>query len=433
MSTPPLEVADIVRRFGTRVISRHGAALSFEQRRALRDIAACRTALLGGHVYGCTDCGHRQIAYNSCRNRHCPKCQAAARAQWQAAREQELLPVPYFHVVFTLPPEFNELALQNPRAVYGLLFQAASQTLLQVAGNPERLGAKIGFLSVLHTWGQNLMHHPHLHCVVPGGGLSLDGKSWVTCRRSRKRRRKEFFLPVRVLSRVFRGKFVAGLKALYQTSKLKFFGHLQPLAHTAAFEQLLNQSVRQDWVVYAKRPFGGPEQVLKYLARYTHRVAISNQRLIHMDDERVAFHYKDYSDQSQAKVMRLEGTEFLRRFLMHVLPRGFVRIRHYGILANRHRNENLTLCRRLLGVSEVIRHDDPAADGSQAEDTHCSQLVLPCPICKTGKLLPIEIIPAISLAVISSPHIPSLLSRTRTTTRCSELQLALATQGMDTS
>jgi hypothetical protein len=239
-----------------------------------------------------------------------------------AAREQELLPVSYFHVVFTLPPEFNELALQNPRAVYGLLFRAASQTLLQVACNPDRLGAQIGFLAVSHTWGQNLMHHPHLHCVVPGGGLSPDRQSWVPCRRSRQRRR-EFFLPVRILSRVFRGKFIAGLKTLFRSDNLKFFGKLQPLAHTVVFEQLLNQSVRRDWVVYAKRPFGGPQQVLKYLARYTHRVAISNQRLLKIDNERVAFHYKDYADQSRTKVLSLEGTEFLRRFLMHVLAASF--------------------------------------------------------------------------------------------------------------
>jgi hypothetical protein len=404
VSNGSLELADIVRRFGARFVDKYGAALSFEQRRALRDIANCRTAALGGHVYGCAECGHRQVAYNSCRNRHCPKCQAAARVEWLSAREQELLPVPYFHVVFTLPPELNELALQNPSAVYGLLFQAASQTLLQVARNPDRLGAKIGFLSVLHTWGQNLMHHPHLHCVVPGGGLSPDGTSWVPCRRSQKRRRREFFLPVRILSRVFRGKFIAGLKDLAQAGSLKFFGKLQQLAQTAAFENLLNQSVRRDWVVYAKRPFGGPLQVLKYLARYTHRVAISNQRLMHMDDEHVAFHYKDYADQNRTKVLSLDGTEFLRRFLMHVLPRGFVRIRHYGLLANRHRNEHLSLCRRLLGVPESITPASLPADSPPPDAVEGSASVRPCPVCKTGRLQRIEIIPAVALVIIPWPH-----------------------------
>lgn len=413
MSESAIEVADIVRRFGARVVQRHGAAISFEQRRALRDIAACRTAELGGHVQGCADCGHRQIAYNSCRNRHCPKCQAAARAEWLAAREQELLPVPYFHVVFTLPPEFNELALQNPRAVYGLLFRAASQTLLQVARNPDRLGAKIGFLAVLHTWGQNLMHHPHLHCVVPGGGLSPDGQSWVPCRRSRKRRR-EFFLPVRILSRVFRGKFIAGLKTLFRTEQLKFFGQLKPLTHHVAFEQLLNQSVRRDWVVYAKRPFGGPQQVLKYLARYTHRVAISNQRLRQIDNERVAFQYKDYADQSRTKVLSLEGTEFLRRFLMHILPRGFVRIRHYGFLANRDRGNNLALCRRLLGIAQPVPNDNPTSDVPLTENAIVSEPVLPCPACKTGKLLRIESLPAVRLTVMHWPHRPAQTSRITT-------------------
>lgn len=432
MNQSPVEVADIVRRFEARAVQRHGAALSFEQRRALRDIAACRTAVMGGHVQNCADCGHRQIAYNSCRNRHCPKCQAAARAEWLAAREQELLPVPYFHVVFTLPPEFNELALQNPRAVYGLLFRAASQTLLQVARNPDRLGAKIGFLAVLHTWGQNLMHHPHLHCVVPGGGLSPDRQRWVPCRRSRQRRR-EFFLPVRILSRVFRGKFIAGLKTLFRSDNLKCFGQLKPLAHTVAFEQLLNQSVRRDWVVYAKRPFGGPQQVLKYLARYTHRVAISNQRLLKIDNERVAFHYKDYADQSRTKVLSLEGTEFLRRFLMHVLPRGFVRIRHYGFLANRDRGEHLALCRKLLGVSESASQDGPASDVPQQADASGSELVLPCPVCQTGKLLRIESVPAVRLTIIPAPQLPPKGSLTTKPPRRFGPQWVQATRGTNTS
>jgi hypothetical protein len=409
MSADRLELADVVVRFQDRFQDRYGARLSYEQLRTLRDIPACRTAALGGHVQQCTDCGHRQNAYNSCRNRHCPKCQAAARAEWLAARQQELLPVPYFHVVFTLPPEFSALALQNPRAVYGLLFRAASQTLLKVARNPRRLGAKIGFLSVLHTWGQNLMHHPHVHCVVPAGGMSLDGEQWVPCRRSRKG--KEFFLPVRVLSRVFRGKFIAGLKRLFQAGKLKFFGDCKTLAQPAAFNQLLDQSVRQDWVVYAKRPFGGPEQVLKYLARYTHRVAISNQRLIAIDDHHVAFHYKDYADHSRTKVMQLDGSEFLRRFLMHVLPRGFVRIRHYGWLANRDRGKNLDLCLRLLRVSQSA--DDVSVTPVTDTNAPCehSESAPICPACQKGKLLRIEEIPALRSLNPPSPHFRSACSR----------------------
>lgn len=400
MNSSSIELADIVRCFGDRVLERHGRAMSFEQRRALRDIASCRTAALGGHVFGCADCGHRQIAYNSCRNRHCPKCQAAARAEWLADREAELLPVPYFHVVFTLPPALNELALQNPRAVYGLLFRAASQTLLQVAANPDRLGAQIGFLAVLHTWGQNLMHHPHLHCVVPGGGISLDGKSWVACRRSRRKR--DFFLPVRVLSQVFRGKFIAGLKRLFHDGELKFFAAMQSRAELPAFENLLNQAVRKDWVVYAKRPFGGPQQVLKYLARYTHRVAISNQRLIGVEGDRVAFHYKDYADKNQQKVMQLDGPEFLRRFLMHVLPRGFVRIRHYGFLANRNRNDKLAMCRRLLGVNEPSPDAASDVDDSDLKNANHSEDPLRCPVCQSGRYLRIDTVPIVPLSLV--PH-----------------------------
>lgn len=400
MNSSSIELADIVRCFGDRVLERHGRAMSFEQRRALRDIASCRTAALGGHVFGCADCGHRQIAYNSCRNRHCPKCQAAARAKWLADREAELLPVPYFHVVFTLPSALNELALQNPRAVYALLFRATSQTLLQVAANPDRLGAQIGFLAVLHTWGQNLMHHPHLHCVVPGGGISLDGKTWVACRRSQRKR--EFFLPVRVLSQVFRGKFIAGLKQLFHAGELKFFGAMQSRAELPAFENLLNQAVRKDWVVYAKRPFGGPQQVLKYLARYTHRVAISNQRLIGVDGDRVAFHYKDYADKNQQKVMHLDGPEFLRRFLMHVLPRGFVRIRHYGFLANRNRNDKLEMCRRLLGVNAPSPDTASDIDDSDLENTICSEDPLRCPACQSSRYLRIDTVPIVPLSLV--PH-----------------------------
>lgn len=289
MSDVQLEVADIVRRHGTEFLEIHGPALSADQSRVLKAIASCRTAALGGHVSACDHCDHRQIAYNSCRNRHCPKCQAAARAAWLDERSRDLLPVPYFHVVFTLPESIAALALQNPRVMYSLLFRSAADTLREVAANPKRLGAQIGGLAVLHTWEQNLCHHPHLHCVVPGGGFSLDGTRWISSA-------EKFFLPVRILSRVFRGKFISGLRRARQKGKLKYLGSLSALSSDAAFKIWLSASVQTEWVVYAKPPFGGPEQVLKYLARYTHRVAFSNKRLISCHDGHVTFHWKDYAD-----------------------------------------------------------------------------------------------------------------------------------------
>jgi hypothetical protein len=287
MTRPRLEVADVVREHGDAFLDRYGNVLLPQQRRVLSDIAACRTATLGGHVEACDRCGHQRIAYNSCRNRHCPKCQAGAAAEWTEDRRAELLPVAYFHVVFTLPAVLGPIALQNPRVVYGLLFQAAAETLQQIAADPKHLGAEIGFLSVLHTWGQNLQHHPHVHCVVPGGGLALDGSRWIACR-------PRFFLPVRVLSRVFRGKFLARLRAAFEQGKLSFHGRLAALADPVEFRRRLAASARTEWVVYAKPPFGGPEQVLKYLARYTHRVAISNHRLLAQEGGKVTFRWKDY-------------------------------------------------------------------------------------------------------------------------------------------
>lgn len=359
-----------------------GGSLSAQQKRALRDIARCRTATLGGHVAECDTCGHRSIAYNSCRNRHCPKCQAAARAEWLEARAAELLPIPYFHVVFTLPAVLSPLALQNQRTVYAILFRAAAETLLEIAADPKHLGAKIGILMVLHTWGRNLLHHPHVHCVASGGGIAPHGACWIRCRKSRKRRR-EFFLPVRVLSRVFRGKFIHHLKQAFAAGRLTFHGRLQPLAKPIFFEQLLNAATRHDWVVYAKRPFGGPQQVLKYLARYTHRVAISNSRLLRIDDGKVQFRWKDYADQSRPKIMTLVASEFLRRFLMHVLPKGFVRIRHYGFLANRHRQANLALCRQLLQCTPV-----PTATAATTSHEESGSETSPwiCPACQQGHM-----------------------------------------------
>ena len=348
----------MIRRFGAAYVQSRGDRLLPGEERALQDLLACRTSRLGYHAGECLDCGKQQISYNSCRNRHCPKCQGAARASWLAARQAELLPVSYFHVVFTLPPEIARLALGNRRVLYDLLFQCASETLLEVAADPKHLGAQLGVLAVLHTWGQNLDHHPHVHCVVPGGGLSEDESRWVACR-------KNFFLPVKVLSRKFRGKFLAHLKAAHAAGKLKFAGSLAPLAHPAAFARLLTQAYGREWVVYSKPPFGGPQQTLKYLARYTHRVAISNARLLDVSDSGVTFSYKDYAAGGKRKTMTLSGVEFLRRFFTHLLPKGYVHIRSYGLLANRHRRQKLELCREIL--SEQRRGEEPDLVARQDE------------------------------------------------------------------
>ena len=347
---PALELAEVVRRHEPRL----EGALGGEQRRILRAIASCRTAALGGHVEVCDHCHYQRIAYNSCRNRHCPRCQGSACARWMEDRAAELLPVEYFHVVFTLPDTFNALALANKRIVYGVLFDAVAKTLLEVASNPRRLGAKIGFLAVLHTWGQNLSLHPHIHCVVPGGGLTPEGK-WVACRSG-------FFLPVRILSRVFRGKFIDLLK------RARSRGKLPGCEDDADFTRLLNESVKRDWVVYAKPPFGGPDQVLKYLSRYTHRIAISNRRLVSVDDKSVTFRWKDYAHGNRPRAMTLDGAEFLRRFLLHAVPRGLMRIRHFGLLANRVRGGNLRRCRELLRVCDNA-NDPVAEDDARAKLT----------------------------------------------------------------
>ena len=382
-----LELADIFRAHQEDFLNRWNPVLSREQRRALRDIRDCRTAVLGGHLQQCDQCGHRVNLYNSCRNRHCPKCQATARAKWLAQRQAELLPAPYFHVVFTLPPLIGRLALQNAKRIYGILFRTASQTLLEIAADPKHLGASIGFLAVLHTWGQNLHLHPHLHCIVPGGGISPDGSRWVACRKS-------FFLPVRVLSRLFRTKFLRSLRVAFGRGDLRFAGELHALAEPAAFRSLCQQAVRNEWVVYAKPPFGGPERVLKYLARYTHRVAISNHRLRTLENARVSFDWKDYAHRGRTKIMTLDAVEFIRRFLLHVLPSGLVRIRQFGFLANRFRKHKLELCRALLGAptrSPIIASDD--RPNAQIEDAHR------CPICQLGRLIIIELLRAQPSAV----------------------------------
>lgn len=383
-----LEVADVFRSYAPAYLKDFGHSISSEQRRAMRDLVRCRTAALGGHVERCNQCGHQRIAYNSCRNRHCPKCQAAARAQWLDERAAELLPnQEYFHVVFTLPEAIGPIALQNQRIVYGLLFRVAAKTLLQIAADPKHLGAEIGFLSVLHTWGQNLHYHPHVHCVVPGGGISPDGSRWIRCRPG-------FFLPVRVLSRLFRGKFLAMLRQAFDDGQLAFHGQQQHLANPAAFEAFIRALRRQEWVVYAKPPMGaGPEQVLKYLARYTHRVAISNQRLLKLEDDKVHFRWKDYADGSTSKTMALDAIEFIRRFLLHVLPSGFVRIRHYGFLSNRHRQAKLELCRKLIEAQTSVESD------LVADSTHEAEEIAPdpptkrpeiCPVCKQGHMVVVE-------------------------------------------
>jgi len=350
---PALEVADVIRQYGDDFLKRHGGMLSGAQRKALRDLAVCSTATLGGHIEHCLDCGAERIAYNSCRNRHCPKCQALARAHWLDRQAQHLLPVEYHHVVFTLPAEVGALALANPAVVYDLLMRSAATTVREVAANPKRLGATVGVLMVLHTWGQNLHHHPHVHCVVTGGGLSCDRAGKIDAAPCWRACRPGFFLPVRVLSRVFRGKFLAGLHAALDKGELALPGELAKLSDAAARAAWRSKLYGNDWVVYAKRPFGGPAQVLKYLARYTHRVAISNSRLVQLCEGRVTFRYKDYADDHKQKTMTLAADEFLRRFVQHVLPRSFVKIRHYGLLSNAQREGRLKLCRGLLLVANV--------------------------------------------------------------------------------
>jgi hypothetical protein len=347
-----LEVADVLHRHGEVYRRAHDAHLGRVERRVMSAIELCRTAALGGHTEACTDCGVVRCAYNSCRNRHCPKCQGAARAEWLTARQADLLTVEYFHVVFTLPPPAAEIAFQNKQVVYGLLFRAAAETLRTIGADPKHLGAEIGLVAVLHTWGQALLHHPHLHCVVPGGGPSLDGLRWVACRPG-------FFLPVHVLSRLFRRLFLEGLQAAFNARELKFFGELAALADAAAFRRRLAELRKVDWITYAKPPFGGPAQVLAYLGRYTHRVAISNTRLVSVTDHEVAFRWKDYRHNGQSRIMTLDADEFIRRFLLHTLPDGFHRIRHYGYLANGCRAAKLALCHRLLGDAPAESAAEP--------------------------------------------------------------------------
>lgn len=383
----------MIRHFGPAFRDRYGATLSSARRRAMVAIETCRTAALGGHVERCGDCGEQRISYNSCRNRNCPKCQGLARAQWLDDRQAELLDVPYFHVVFTVPNEIATIAFQNQVVVYDILFRAAAETLHTIAADPRHLGAEIGFFAVLHTWGQNLMHHPHLHCLVPGGGIAPDGKSWTVCRPGS-------FLPVRVLSRLFRGLFLRDLEKAFAAGQLCFFNAQRHLQEPAAFRRYLAPLHAADWVVFAKRPFAGPAQVLEYVGRYTHRVAISNNRLLSMDHGEVRFRWKDYRDGSRPKTMTLDGTEFIRRFLIHVLPDGFHRIRYYGFLANHHRTSKLALCRALIGMAPPAADTAPEADYRHRFDTLTGRSLHRCPHCGTGTMLVISCIaPAASSPV----------------------------------
>jgi hypothetical protein len=385
MTTRRPEVADVLRAFGPAY--REAFHASFAQEHVLTQLSLCRTASLGGHKLQCDSCGHQEISYNSCRNRHCPKCRASAPAQWLADRERDLLEVPYFHVVFTLPNELSAIALQNKRLCYGLLFSAAAKTLQTIAADPKHLGARIGFLAVLHTWSQTLLHHPHLHCVVPGGGLAPDQNTWIPCP-------KHFFLPVKVLSRLFRRLYLEGLQAAFEEQELELHGQLKPLRELANWRDAIARVRHKEWIVYAKPPFGGPLQVLKYLARYTHRVAISNGRLLTIEDDHVRFRYKDRSSNSRSKVMKVTGVEFIRRFLLHVLPKGFVRIRSFGFLCNCCREQKLQLIRTLL---EHQPDSSPAQEPnfSNGDTDQLQPVLMPgqCPRCECGRLLIVEKLP----------------------------------------
>ena len=399
MDRPKLEVADVFRRYGETYRQQHGASMSPTQWRVMNAIEVCRTAALGGHLERCDQCGYERNAFNSCRDRHCPKCQCLARAQWIEQRQSELLDVPYFHVVFTVPEEIAAIAYQNKEVIYDILFQATAETLKTIASDPKHLGAEIGFFAVLHSWGSNLQFHPHLHCVVPGGGLSADGQRWISCR-------PDFFLSVRVLSHLFRRLFLQSLQHAFDSGKLEFFTNLQSLCERCAFVELLERMKDCDWVVYAKRPFAGPQQVLDYVGRYTHRVAISNNRLQDIENGQVCFEWKDYRTGGQVKTMTLSADEFIRRFLLHVLPDGFQRIRYYGFLGNRYRKQKLEQCRRLLGMPSRADPTNTAEKEYQDRYEELTGISLrQCPECKQGRMVMVEILPRVPCK--SAPTIDS--------------------------
>jgi hypothetical protein len=386
MDRPKLEVGDVFRRYGDAYREQHRPSLSTAQRRVMSAIERCRTAALGSHLEKCDQCQHQRICYDSCRNRHCPKCQCLARARWIEDRQQELLETEYFHVVFTLPEEIATIAYQNKEVVYGILFPAASETLRTIAADPKHLGAEIGFFAVLHSWGQNLLFHPHLHCVVSGGGLSPDGDRWISCRPG-------FFLPVRVLSRLFRRLFLECLEKAFDDGQLRFFSSVHELQHRLAFLRYLAPLRKVEWVVYAKRPFAGPQQVLDYVGRYTHRVAISNNRLLDIEDGRVNFRYKDYRHDNQQKTMTLSADEFIRRFLLHVLPNRFQRIRYYGFLGNRYRQQKLARGRQLLEMTPAdksTQEPEPQKDYRDRYEELTGASLRLCPVCRRGRMIRVE-------------------------------------------
>jgi Putative transposase/Transposase zinc-binding domain len=379
MSRPPLEVADIIHQYWEAYLARYGRVTSGAQLRVLQALSQCRTAALGGHKRLCDHCGHTEIQYNSCGNRHCPKCQSRAQAAWLAARERELLPTPYCHVVFTVPEPLRPMALHNPQVLYGLLLCTAADTLQTIARDPKHLGAEIGFLAVLHTWGQQLHHHPHVHCLVPAGGLARDGSAWVACR-------SRFFLPVKVLSRVFRRTFLHALDQLGAQGTLRLVGRCHTLQEPRRWRRWVAELRRMEWVVYAKKPLAGPQQVLRYLARYTYRVAITNRRLLTLEEGKITFRWRDSRHGSRQRIMALDAVEFLRRFLLHALPHGFQRVRHYGFLANGVRQEKLVRCRQLLARSSVscpaVTTLPPQADTVPDPSRHPEV----CPVCQVGRM-----------------------------------------------
>ena len=388
MDRPKLEVADIFRRYGETYRQKHGASLSTAQRRVMTAVEVCRTAALGGHLERCDSCPYERPCYDSCRDRHCPKCQSLARAEWIEKRTAEILNCEYFHVVFTLPEDVAALAYQNKNSVYGILFRATAETLSTIAADPKHLGAEIGFFAVLHSWGQNLLFHPHLHCVVPGGGISPDGTRWLSCRPG-------FFLPVRVLSRLFRRLFLTYLQQAFDAGQLHFFSSLEALHDPQAFTRYLDPVGKQEWVVYAKPPFAGPQQVVDYVGRYTHRVAISNHRIVDIEDGQVKFHWRDYRNHSQQKTMTLSAEEFIRRFLLHVLPNGFHRIRYYGFLGNRYRKQKLEHCRQLLNMAspnESFSEPQPRKDYRDRYQKLTGHSLRECPVCHRGRMITVKLL-----------------------------------------
>jgi hypothetical protein len=375
-----IEVADIFRRYGAAYREVHGKEMPLRHHGVMKAIEVCRTADLGGHVEECDECGALKISYNSCRNRHCPKCQCLDKERWLEARKKDILLTHYFHVVFTIPEGLRPIALRNQEVVYNLLFLAGSETMKELAGDPKHLGAEIGFIALLHTWTQTLLDHPHIHCIVPGGGLSLDGRRWVSTK-------EDFFIPVKVLSRKFRGKLLHYLKKAHNHGELVFPGSIETLAEEPAFSKYLSGLYAQEWVVYCKPPFKKPEDVIDYMGRYTHRVAISNDRIVDMQSDRVTFKYRDHSDNEKIKYMSLHPFEFIRRFLLHVLPDGFMKVRHYGVLSNRNRKEKLELCKSLLGVrfEETGGGDKESWEDLLLRLTGIDPRI--CPICGKGRLV----------------------------------------------